>query len=545
MRRSRLIGGKCRPDLHPRVADWGERFSGIEHPLDRAPAAGALARAFDLELKEYWRLGMLARSKTAIPELAERAHSRLFRVRTILEGNLQRAISQAPVNPDARLGALFDGSFFGFSKKQGTSLRLPLRTCTPTKLCAGGCYAHDVLDATPAAVVRGAINGWIADRYEEGSHEVRAEIADRLVPHVKRAIKNAKGELINLPPGFERRAFIRFSHVGEIVHTPTFANDLARMVHELSEGDVDCVVYTRHKRVVELDPDLWVLNFTLDPASEDRRSWIPDYARIVYSAFGGKTSPDAEVNFLEHHRHGHLAQVGVGQTCPATRPDAKDRTCDGNQCNRCFVPKFAHATGHSLKIIQEPFIMNKSTQNQLLGPIYQKVSDLRAKIQHDGKRAFDRDDPSSARKEAGRLEQIDRAEVLLEELNKLLSDLGISEDTRSDKVVSEPETKRHKPNTARKGAKRLAERALHPPQLMEPVVDVLRELGGEAHLHDIWAGIERKLGSNFNASDLEMMKRQKSLRWQYNVCWTLTQLKNEGRVEHGEKRGIWRLTPST
>ncbi len=281
---------------------------------------------------------MLARSKTAVPDLSERAHSLLFRVRTILEGNLQRAISQAPVNPNAKLDALFEGSFFGFSKKQGTSLRLPLRTCSPTKLCAGGCYAHDVLDATPAAVVRGAINGWIAERYERGDQEVRAELFDRLGPHVKRAIKSAKRELRNLPDGFTRRAFIRFSHVGEIVYTPNFANDLARMVRDLSEGDVDCVVYTRHKRAVELDSDLWIVNFTLDPVSEDRKSWAPTHARIVYSAFGGKTSPTAEINFLEHHRHSHLTQDGDGSACPATLPEATSRTCDGNQCNRCFVP---------------------------------------------------------------------------------------------------------------------------------------------------------------------------------------------------------------
>jgi len=337
--RRKLIGGKSRPDHHPRVIAWAERFRGVEHFLNGAPAAGVLARVFDFELKEYWRLGMLARSKTAVPELARRADARLFRVRTILEGNLQRAIAHAPVDISVRLDALFEGSFFGFSKKQGTSLRLPLRTCIPTKLCAGGCYAHDVLDATPAAVVRGAINGWIADRYERGNEQVRAELAIRLGPHIKRAIRSAKSELKNLPDGFARRAFIRFSHVGEIVHTPIFANAVARMVRDISEGDVDCVVYTRHKRAVELDSNLWIVNFTLDPVSEDRKSWAPTNSRIVYSAFGGKTSPIAEVNFLEHHRHGHLSQIGDGRACPATIPQATSRTCDGNKCNRCFVPK--------------------------------------------------------------------------------------------------------------------------------------------------------------------------------------------------------------
>jgi len=300
---------------------------------------GSLIGAYGAELKNYFRLTVLARSSSADPGLASRAHELLFRVRSLLEGAIQQSITQSPVEPWARLDALFDGSFFGFSKKQGTSLRLPLRTCAPTKLCAGGCYAHDVLDASPAAVVRGAINGWIADSYERGDEEVRADLAVRLRPHVKRAIKKAKSELQFLPEGFTRRAFIRFSHVGEIVHTPKFANDMARMVQEMSEGGVDCVVYSRHKRAVELDSNLWIVNFTLDPVSEERKSWAPIHARIVYSAFGGKTSPIAEVNFLEHHRHGHLAQVGNGRACPATLPQATSRTCDGNKCNRCFVPK--------------------------------------------------------------------------------------------------------------------------------------------------------------------------------------------------------------
>ena len=293
---------------------------------------------YEAELKNYFRLSVLARSSSADSELASRAHELLFRVRTLLEGAIQQSITHARVELGAKLDELFEGNFFGFSKKQGTSLRLPLRTCAPTKLCAGGCYAHDVLDAAPAAVVRGAINGWIADSYERGDAEARSGLRVRLFPHVRRAIKKAKSELQYLPEGFTRRAFIRFSHVGEIVHTPKFANDLARMVQDLSEGDVDCVVYTRHKRAVELEPALWIVNFTLDPVSEDRKSWVPTRARIVYSAFGGKTSPIAEVNFLEHHRHGHLAQVGVGRACPATEPQATSRSCDGNQCNRCFVP---------------------------------------------------------------------------------------------------------------------------------------------------------------------------------------------------------------
>lgn len=57
--------------------------------------------------------------------------------------------------------------------------------------------------------------------------------------------------------------------------------------------------------------------------------------------------------------------------------------------------------------------------------ILKEVDDLRAKIQQDGKRAFDRDDPIAARKEAGLLEQIDHAQALIAELDVLLNSLGV------------------------------------------------------------------------------------------------------------------------
>ncbi len=188
--------------------------------------------------------------------------------------------------------------------------------------------------------------------------------------------------------------------------------------------------------------------------------------------------------------------------------------------------------------------MKKTQNNPFLESIYNRLSTQRSRIQHDGKVAFDRDDPVAARLEAGRLEQIDRAEDLLEELGSLLSELGIAEETVELATAAQSESKNHSPNTARKGAQRLAEKALHPPQLMEPVVDALRELGGEAHLRDIWLGVERMLGDSFTSSDREKMKSHKDQRWQYNIRWTLTQLKNDGRVEHAGKKGVWRLTAS-
>jgi hypothetical protein len=237
----------------------------------------------------------------------------------------------------AKLRAALATWFFGRSKKQGTSMRMPLLTCQATGVCANACYAHDVLDAAPNAVVRGVLNGWIAEMFEEAEKEKQAKVLMALVPHTRRAVGAAISELGRLPKDFNRRAHIRFSHVGEIVRYPGFANALAEQVRDISRGTVDCVVYTRHQNVIALDRELWIINFTLDTASEDRRAWIPPDARVVYSAFDGELDSSAEVNFLEHHRWVHVQPAGTGRVCPATLPETLERTCDSVRCARCFT----------------------------------------------------------------------------------------------------------------------------------------------------------------------------------------------------------------
>lgn len=299
-----------------------------------------LARHFKPELKNYFALAALSRSLSATQSLVAEAYSRVFRVRVSIEEMIANAIEDAPKTTMEKVaGCLGSGQFFGSSKKQGASVRMPLSSCTPTSLCRGGCYAHDVLDAAPLAVVRGAANGWIARHYETGDSHLRSAIMHALGEHCRRAIKSARSELRGLPKSYLRRPFIRFSHVGEITKYPYFANALAELIKQESSNEVDCIVYTRHRNAEKLDRSLWIINFTLDPVSMERKEWIPAHARIVFSAFNGVTSDLAEVNFLEHHRHIHMAQSsGSGRICPATKPETKIRTCDACRCNRCFVP---------------------------------------------------------------------------------------------------------------------------------------------------------------------------------------------------------------
>jgi len=306
-------------------------------------SSSSILCTFEKELKEYFRLCGLSRSLSAKTEYVTESYRNVYRVRTLIEKSILSAIDRSSISIEEKISGALKNSFFGSSKKQGTSVRMPLITCLPTKLCADACYAHDVLDAAPNSVIRGVLNGWIANLYEKEGNDIRKTIIKKLATHVKKAIRQSIRELDHLPDNYSRRAAIRFSHVGEIVSYPDFSNILAEMVNELSNGKVDCVVYSRHKNAVKLNPDLWVVNFTIDPDSKKRMSWAPPQARIVFSAFGGVTSSEAEINFLEHHRHSHIAaKGGNGRICPATLPETKDRSCDAVQCNLCFQPVNPH-----------------------------------------------------------------------------------------------------------------------------------------------------------------------------------------------------------
>ena len=315
---------------------WAETYRYKLEKIDKDFSLAILNTIFSLPLKNYFSLSGLSRSKTAPLELVELANKKVFQVRVAIENSIVDSIKNIN-NQDLKLwDGLFQGSFYGCSKKQGVSLRIGLNSCQPTNLCKAPCYAHDVLDAAPTAVIRGAVNYFLAETYEDHLN-FREEIMIKLLPHTKKAVRSAITEVKNLPKDWTRGARIRFSHVGEMVAFPQFTNSLGKQVREVSNGTVENVIYTRHPNAGKLDPDLFVVNFTLDESSEQRKQWVPRGARVVFSAFGGRVSQEAEINFLEHHRWKHFSPVGDGSICPTTLPEQSDRTCDGVRCDRCFV----------------------------------------------------------------------------------------------------------------------------------------------------------------------------------------------------------------
>lgn len=308
-------------------------------------SAGAIASVSDSraffadDLRRYFALAALSRSTTAPGQMVSDALSLVFRVRVVLE----QAVAGSLTDLAARAGiGAFDlarAPLHGYSKKQGVSIRMPLSSCVPSKICGSACYAHDVLDAAPASVVRGAVNGAVAAWYERGDGRQRDALRAALERPVRRMVAAARKDARAASGTFVRRPRVRFAHVGEFAPFPEFANALARLVRQSSNGEVDCVAYTRHPDARLLDPELFVLLFSLDESSEDRRRFVPATARVVRSAFGGRVTDSVDVNFLEHHRWVHIKPVGTGKVCPATAPETKVRTCDACKCDFCFTPK--------------------------------------------------------------------------------------------------------------------------------------------------------------------------------------------------------------
>ncbi len=319
--------------------EWAYEFCAGKPRAAHAASVSELRLCFGDDLRRYFALAALSRSTTAPARLVSDAMSQVFRVRVVLEQSIAATFRNLVSRNGIGALGLSKAPIHGYSKKQGVSIRMPLSSCVPSKLCGAACYAHDVLDAAPASVVRGAVNGALAFHYEQGNNTDREHLMAELQRPIARMIRDAVRDAKDAAKNFVRRPRIRFAHVGEFAAFPEYANALAKSIRDHSGGEVDCVVYTRHPNAALLDPKLFVVLFSLDESSEDRRRFIPPTARAVRSAFAGRITDTVDVNFLEHHRWVHIPPVGSGKICPSTAPDTKDRTCDGCKCDFCFTPK--------------------------------------------------------------------------------------------------------------------------------------------------------------------------------------------------------------
>ena len=346
-----------RPGVGPSEPALTLALAAIDQ-LDGIDANLPLLAESGTALSSWTELGLAARRVTAAYRTAagyaSRKHnrsedaalvrSRLFRARTAVEGTIEASIEALIESGGIPLAALFKQPFFGYCKKQGVSLRISLRTCVPTQLCGGACYAHDGRERVTNSILKGCINHVIVRRWERDP-----SVRTLLLPHIDRAIRLARqdADLARVENGFVRRPRIRFAHIGETAAYPAFVNWMAQEVHKRSHGEVDSVLYTRHPGVQEIDTALVVVNLTIDAASSSRRRWVGPEVRVVASSWGGLTILDAATNFLEHHENDqHFAPKGKGQVCPATLPDVENRFCDAFKCALCFVQPQSEREAH-------------------------------------------------------------------------------------------------------------------------------------------------------------------------------------------------------
>lgn len=299
------------------------------------PTVDSVRNHFMGPSKSYYSLAALSRRSALADDLRGEALRLLFPLRTLLESKIVEALQRVdqPLDVVMKVGCK---SFFGKSIKQGVSIRYPLSTCVPTRLCAGGCYAHDGRDRDYQKVFRGALNGLVGIHYEEHPED-RSKIISKLSKQIDEVIKLSRDEALAAKrDGYDRSPRIRFSHVGEMAATPNFSNDLAREI-KARAPDVSCVIYTRHPDVADLDDRLFIINFTVDGVADARAKFLPPKTRLVSSSWNGEIHPEAIVNFLEHHVEKISKPVGKGRVCPVTENHKKTPTCDSANCDICFV----------------------------------------------------------------------------------------------------------------------------------------------------------------------------------------------------------------
>lgn len=294
-----------------------------------------LIEAYNEPGRIYFSLAARSRARSCPPEEKAKITNQLFLARTLIETSMIEAIS---LNLVPFFDLIFKKGFFGYSIKQGVSVRFPLSTCKPTKRCGGGCYAHDGRDKYLASIARGVFN-YLAFQYFE-----KAIVSKVSSPHlhafyiqIDKAINYAKNEANDAQlNGFTRRPRIRLSHVGELAAKPEVTNWLAKQISERSSGEVDTIIYTRHPNASRLDTETMVVNFTVESDLDARKKYAPSGSHLVASSWGGHAYESVSVNFLEHHGRTNFRMTGDGLVCPVTVNHELTPTCDSAKCSICF-----------------------------------------------------------------------------------------------------------------------------------------------------------------------------------------------------------------
>jgi hypothetical protein len=331
------------PRKKPRSVDPGEALNQAARLLtelrDRSPVhlpgLREIKALYAPYCCTYYTAAAVSRRRSLEAHLRREFLNVLFEVRAAVERAVFAELEHVQNAAEAlRLAAA--PSFFGFSRKQGVSVRYALATCAPTPMCGGRCYAHDGRDRDINLVFRGVLNWFLGRVYEDGNSTERGRILEALSGAIDRAIEAALADQEGARKlGFSREARIRFSHVGEMAATPNFTNALGSEIVR-REPRVACILYTRHPQANLIDSSIFRINFTLEGPGDPRRRFVPQRSRIVSSAWDGRVWDGAEVNFLEHHVERVATVRGAGPVCPVSLHETEARSCDEVVCDRCF-----------------------------------------------------------------------------------------------------------------------------------------------------------------------------------------------------------------
>lgn len=296
----------------------------------------ALRASYFQEARSYFTLCAMTRRRSIDDENKALGLSKLYAFRSLLEERILADLIES-FGSEGVIHIALSGSFFGYSKKQGVSIRYSLQSCVPTATCGGRCYAHDGRDRELIHIIRGVLNFHVGSCYESGDRKKRDHIMSSLSKHLDVAIVNAlEDQKMAFVLGYRRSARIRFSHIGEMAQTPAFTNALAKEIKQRCPHVLP-VVYTRHPKAHLLDTEVLTINFTLEGQTDPRVRLVPAGARVVNSAWDGIVNPAAAINFLEHHVEKAAYAVGRGSICPVTLNHDATPSCDSARCQKCFV----------------------------------------------------------------------------------------------------------------------------------------------------------------------------------------------------------------
>ena len=77
-----------------------------------------------------------------------------------------------------------------------------------------------------------------------------------------------------------------------------------------------------------------------------------------------------------------------------------------------------------------------------------------------------------------------------------------------------------------------------------PILRALVNAGGSMNFGDLKNALERDMKDALNKFDRELLPNGKSIRWENNVGWAKTRLREAGYISATAPKGTWEITPA-